>query len=244
MDANVQRNDTASTTTTITSSIDEDGHPSAAVGVTAPYQPCGDQPKAIEKIVQQLEAGNKHCVLRGLTGTGKTFVMSHVIARRNQPALVLCPTKTLAAQVARELRRFLGHHSVELFVSYYDHYVPESYKESTGTYVAKKSSVNSHIDALRHSATRSLVADDSRNVVVVASVSCIYGLGLPTEYLEASIELEIGHTWNWDDLIDQFESTMLYTETGAGTADSDGYGSGDDDLHRGMYEWSRKSDGN
>ncbi|KAL7581058.1 hypothetical protein ACA910_005861 [Epithemia clementina (nom. ined.)] len=160
--------------------------------LTAPFPPAGDQPEAIRKLLAQLRDNClPRAILRGSTGTGKTLVMSHVIAGLQKPTLVLCHNKTLAAQLARELRSFLGQHSaVELFVSYYDHFMPESFKESTGKYIAKKSSINSNINALRHSATRALAT--RRDVVVVATVSCIYGIGLPQEYLNASVEWEKG----------------------------------------------------
>src|SRR6056300_1219116 len=119
-----------------------------------------------------------------LNGTGKTMVMAHCIAALNRPTLVLCHNKTLAAQLARELRSYLNTNHVQLFVSYYNHYVPESYSESTGKYIAKKSSINDKLDTLRHMATRALV--QHRDVVVVASVSCIYGLGMPRSYLDRS----------------------------------------------------------
>lgn len=115
---------------------------SAPFQVTSKFEPSGDQPKAIEDLVRGIQEGERFSVLRGATGTGKTFVMGHTIARLNRPTLVLCHNKTLAAQLARELKSFLGKNSVELFVSYYNHYTPESYVESTGTYIAKKSSVN------------------------------------------------------------------------------------------------------
>jgi excinuclease ABC subunit B len=199
------------------------GKKSRPFQVTAPYEPTGDQPQAIQQLVQQLQDGDKYNILRGITGTGKTFVMSHVIANHGKPTLVLCHNKTLAAQLARELRGFFSKNAVELFVSYYDHYVPESFVEASGTYIAKKSSVNDEIDALRHRATRALI--ERRDVVVVASVSCIYGLGLPAEYLEASMVLEVGDTCELDELISKVES-MLYTR------------SNDDDMLRGNYELS------
>jgi len=207
--------------------------------VTAPYEPTGDQPDAIAELLRQLrerdvvgkdddDNNNKQqrfCVLKGLTGTGKTFVVSHVVAARGRPTLVLCHNKTLAAQLARELRSFLGESAVELFVSYYDLYVPESYKESTGTYRAKKSAVNAQIDALRHRATRALLTRS--DVVVVASVSCIYGLGLPTEYLQASTEMKVGDAWSFENLVEQFETTMLYQYK----EEEDNY----EELERGQY---------
>jgi len=176
--------------------------------VTAPYQPTGDQPYAIDKLTQQLKQGNRFSILHGSTGTGKTFVLSHVIAKHGRPVLVLCHNKTLAAQLARELQSFLSQNAVELFVSYYNHYVPESYIEASGRYIAKKSSINSSIDALRHCATRALLT--RKDVVVVASVSCIYGLGLPKEYLQASVTVNKGDVVDWDDWLYEMEN-MLYT---------------------------------
>ena len=160
--------------------------------IKAPYQPSGDQPEAIERIVQHFSDNptNSCAILRGITGTGKTCVMAHTIARLQKPTLVLCHNKTLAAQLARELRAFLG--SAELFVSFYNNYTPESYKEATDTYVAKKSSINADIDALRHRATRALLTpSNGKPVVVVASVSCLYGLGLPSDYMDASLEVRV-----------------------------------------------------
>jgi len=158
-------------------SIDDLTNAESPFEVTAEFEPTGDQPEAIRKLLQQLRGGNhpnikgsRFSVLRGITGTGKTLVMSHLIAKHGKPTLVLCHNKTLAAQLARELRSFLGNNAVELFVSYYNHYVPESYNEVTGNYVAKKSSINSDIDAMRHRATRALLTRN--DVVIVASVSC------------------------------------------------------------------------
>ncbi|KAL3776716.1 hypothetical protein HJC23_001503 [Cyclotella cryptica] len=176
--------------------------------VTAPFEPTGDQPQAIRLLTRQLQQGDRFSILRGSTGTGKTLVMSHIIAKHGKPTLVLCHNKTLAAQLARELRSFLGKNAVELFVSYYNHYVPESYNEVTNTYVGKKSSVNQDIDAMRHRATRALLT--RQDVVVVASVSCIYGLGLPKDYLEASTTLSVGHLVESPEaFLDQLNS-MLY----------------------------------
>jgi excinuclease ABC subunit B len=199
------------------------GKKSRPFQVTAPYEPTGDQPQAIQQLVQQLQEGDKYNILRGITGTGKTFVMSHVIANHGKPTLVLCHNKTLAAQLARELRGFFSNNAVELFVSYYDHFVPESFVETSGTYIAKKSSVNDEIDALRHRATRALL--ERRDVVVVASVSCIYGLGLPAEYLKASMVLDVGETCEVDELISKINN-MLYIR------------SNDDDMLRGNYQLS------
>lgn len=190
-----------------------DSSSSSSFSVSSPFAPTADQPRAIETLLHQLRLpDNKYALLQGITGTGKTLVMSHVISRYGRPTLVLCHNKTLAAQLARELRAHLADSKVELFVSYYNHYVPESYQESTGRYVAKKSSVNSEIDILRHRATRALMTDAaSQAVVVVASVSCIYGLGLPREYLDASMAVRVGDEWSLQSLYDKLAS-MLYTE--------------------------------
>ncbi|GMI13277.1 hypothetical protein TrVE_jg12585 [Triparma verrucosa] len=159
--------------------------------VVSNFEPSGDQPKAIRELVSQLSnPSNKYTTLKGITGSGKSFVMSHTIAQLQKPALILCPTKTLAAQLCRELRSFLPHNAVELFVSYYNYYTPESFIEASNTYIAKKSSINDEIDSLRHRATRALFTRS--DVVVVASVSCIYGLGLPADYLDAARDIQVG----------------------------------------------------
>ena len=182
--------------------------PQSPFRVTSPYLPAGDQPEAIARLTQQLQDGDPFSVLRGITGTGKTLVMAHVIANRGQPCLVLCHNKTLAAQLARELRSFLSDNAVELFVSYYNLYRPEAYIEQSGKYLAKKSSVNAEIDALRHRATRSLLTRS--DVVVVASVSCIYGLGFPKEYLAMSNELHVGQEFSSSAEFLFLFDTMLY----------------------------------
>jgi excinuclease ABC subunit B len=144
------------------------------------YQPQGDQPHAIQELVQGLEQGRKHQVLLGVTGSGKTFTMANMIARVNRPTLVIAPNKTLAAQLYTEFKELFPANAVEYFVSYYDYYQPEAYVPQTDTYIEKDASINDKIDKLRHSATRSL--QERRDVVVVASVSCIYGLGSPQDY--------------------------------------------------------------
>jgi len=158
--------------------------------VQAPFKPTGDQPKAIEQLVQYLESGNQYQTLLGATGTGKTHTIARTIERLGKPTLVLAHNKTLAAQLCNELRDFFPANAVEYFISYYDYYQPEAYIPVTDTYIAKTASINEEIDMLRHSATRSLF--ERRDVIVVASVSCIYGLGIPSEYLKASIPLEVG----------------------------------------------------
>ncbi|MCS7226113.1 MAG: excinuclease ABC subunit UvrB [Gloeomargarita sp. SKYB31] len=158
----------------------------------APFAPTGDQPQAIEQLVRGVQAGYRYQTLLGATGTGKTFVMANVIAQVGRPTLVLAHNKTLAAQLCNELREFFPHNAVEYFISYYDYYQPEAYIPVTDTYIAKSASINDEIDMLRHSATRSLF--ERRDVIVVASISCIYGLGIPSEYLNAAVHLEVGLT--------------------------------------------------
>ncbi|HWR92982.1 MAG TPA: excinuclease ABC subunit UvrB, partial [Desulfobacterales bacterium] len=154
----------------------------------AGFAPAGDQPAAIDALCRQLGSGKKHHVLLGVTGSGKTFTMAHVIARIKRPTLVIAPNKTLAAQLYSEFRQLFPDNAVEYFVSYYDYYQPEAYLPSSDTYIAKDSSINDMIDKLRHSATRSVLS--RRDVLVVASVSCIYGLGAPEDYLAMRVELE------------------------------------------------------
>ncbi|NJR55785.1 MAG: excinuclease ABC subunit UvrB [Acaryochloris sp. CRU_2_0] len=156
----------------------------------APFSPKGDQPQAIEQLTTLLKAGHPRQTLLGATGTGKTFTMAKVIAEIGKPTLVLAHNKTLAAQLCNEIRSFFPHNAVEYFISYYDYYQPEAYIPVTDTYIEKTASINAEIDMLRHSATRSLF--ERRDVIVVASISCIYGLGIPSEYLKASIPLKVG----------------------------------------------------
>lgn len=151
------------------------------------FKPSGDQPKAIEQIAENFAAGLKHQTLLGVTGSGKTFTMAHTIAKLNQPALVLAPNKTLAAQLYAEFKELFPHNAVEYFVSYYDYYQPEAYIPSTDTYIEKDSAINEQIDRMRHSATRSLF--DRRDVIIVSSVSCIYGLGSPEAYEGMMIQI-------------------------------------------------------
>ena len=156
----------------------------------APYEPKGDQPTAIEAMVHSLDAGERYQTLLGATGTGKTFSIANVIARTGRPTLVLAHNKTLAAQLCNELREFFPNNAVEYFISYYDYYQPEAYVPVSDTYIAKTASINEEIDMLRHSATRSLF--ERRDVIVVASISCIYGLGIPSEYLKAAVRFQVG----------------------------------------------------
>lgn len=156
----------------------------------APFQPTGDQPQAIAQLTDFLKAENRMQTLLGATGTGKTFTMASVIEKIGKPALVLAHNKTLAAQLCNELRQFFPENAVEYFISYYDYYQPEAYIPVSDTYIEKSASINDEIDMLRHSATRSLF--ERRDVIVVASISCIYGLGIPSEYLKAAVPLQIG----------------------------------------------------
>lgn len=162
--------------------------------IQAPFAPTGDQPKAIAQLVQGLQGGNRYQTLLGATGTGKTHTMARVIEQVGKPTLVLAHNKTLAAQLCNELREFFPDNAVEYFISYYDYYQPEAYIPVTDTYIAKTASINEEIDMLRHSATRSLF--ERKDVIVVASISCIYGLGIPSEYLKASIPLRVGEEMN------------------------------------------------
>ncbi|MFN9618352.1 MAG: excinuclease ABC subunit UvrB [Synechococcaceae cyanobacterium] len=163
-----------------------------AFQLQAPYSPSGDQPAAIEALVRGVDAGQRYQTLLGATGTGKTFSIANVIARTGRPTLVLAHNKTLAAQLCNELREFFPNNAVEYFISYYDYYQPEAYVPVSDTYIAKTASINEEIDMLRHSATRSLF--ERRDVIVVASISCIYGLGIPSEYLKAAVRFQVGDT--------------------------------------------------
>ncbi|MBD0384137.1 excinuclease ABC subunit UvrB [Paenibacillus sedimenti] len=154
------------------------------------FSPQGDQPKAIEEIVKSIEAGNRYQTLLGATGTGKTFTAAQVIAKLNRPTLIIAHNKTLAAQLCSEFKEFFPHNAVSYFVSYYDYFQPEAYIPSTDTYIEKDSSINEEIDKLRHSATSSLF--ERRDVIIVASVSCIYGLGSPMEYGSLLLSLRVG----------------------------------------------------
>ena len=187
--------------------------------ITSQFNPTGDQPDAIEALSKNLAAGKRHNVLLGVTGSGKTFTMAHVIARANKPALVIAPNKTLAAQLYNEFKQLLPDNAVEYFVSYYDYYQPEAYIPSTDTYIQKDSSINDMIDKLRHSATRSVL---SRNdIVVVASVSCIFGLGAPEDYLSMRVDIRKDMTLNRDQLLFNLIS-MHYTRN-------------DIDFYRGVF---------
>ena len=183
------------------------------------YQPSGDQPEAIEKLTQGLKNGIDEQVLLGVTGSGKTFTMANVIARCGRPALVLAPNKTLAAQLYNEFREFFPQNAVEYFVSYYDYYQPEAYVPASDTYIEKDSSINDNIDKLRHAATHALLT--RRDVIIVASVSCIYGLGSPEFYARMIIPVEVGQHMSMDALITRLVEVQ--------------YERNDYDFHRGTF---------
>lgn len=183
------------------------------------FTPKGDQPYAIESLSKGILSGKKHQVLLGVTGSGKTFTIAQVIAKVEKPTIVLAPNKTLAAQLYGEFKELFPENAVEYFVSYYDYYQPEAYIPSSGTYIQKDSSINELIDKLRHSATKSVLS--RRDVIVVASVSCIFGLGAPEEYLAMSINLETGAELSRDKLI----SDLIAIH----------YDRNDFDFHRGVF---------
>ncbi len=164
-------------------------YPMGIFNLKSDYSPSGDQPKAIEELVEKINKKERYSTLLGVTGSGKTFTMANVIARVEKPTLVISPNKTLAAQLCQEFRSFFPFNAVEYFVSFYDYYQPEAYIPTTDTYIEKDSAINDEIDRLRHKATMSLF--ERRDVIVVASVSCIYGLGTPANYLEGSIKIVI-----------------------------------------------------
>ncbi|MDA0368039.1 MAG: excinuclease ABC subunit UvrB [Proteobacteria bacterium] len=163
------------------------------------FQPAGDQPQAIEALISGVGEHEQDQVLLGVTGSGKTFTMAHVIARTQRPALIMAPNKTLAAQLYGEMRDLFPNNAVEYFVSYYDYYQPEAYVARTDTYIEKDSSINEQIDRMRHAATRSLFERD--DVIIVASVSCIYGMGSPETYLDMTIPLKVGETFPLKELL-------------------------------------------
>ncbi|MEC4019464.1 excinuclease ABC subunit UvrB [Streptomyces sp. H27-D2] len=170
--------------------------------VVSPYQPSGDQPTAIAELERRVNAGEKDVVLLGATGTGKSATTAWMIEKLQRPTLVMAPNKTLAAQLANEFRELLPNNAVEYFVSYYDYYQPEAYVPQSDTYIEKDSSINEEVERLRHSATNSLLT--RRDVIVVASVSCIYGLGTPQEYVDRMVQLKIGDEIDRDQLLRRF----------------------------------------
>ena len=176
--------------------------------VISPYSPSGDQPTAIAELTERLRAGEKDIVLLGATGTGKSATTAWLVEQVQRPTLILEPNKTLAAQMAAEFRELLPNNAVEYFVSYYDYYQPEAYVPQTDTFIEKDSSINEEVERLRHSATNALLT--RRDVIVVATVSCIYGLGTPQEYVDRMTPLEVGQQIDRDDLLRRFV-TMQYT---------------------------------
>ncbi len=170
--------------------------------VLSDFQPAGDQPTAIDDLERRLRAGERDVVLLGATGTGKSATTAWLVERVQRPTLVMAPNKTLAAQLANEFRELLPNNAVEYFVSYYDYYQPEAYIPQTDTYIEKDSSINEEVERLRHSATNSLLT--RRDVIVVASVSCIYGLGTPQEYVDRMVRLKVGDTIERDQLLRRF----------------------------------------
>ncbi|WP_180537501.1 excinuclease ABC subunit UvrB [Micrococcus luteus] len=187
--------------------------------VISPYQPSGDQPKAIAELAERVEAGEKDVVLMGATGTGKSATTAWLVERLQRPTLVMVQNKTLAAQLANEFRELLPHNAVEYFVSYYDYYQPEAYVPQTDTFIEKDSSINEEVERLRHSATNALLT--RRDVIVVATVSCIYGLGTPEEYIEQMVTLRRGAEMDRDVLLRRFVQ-MQYVRN-------------DVDFHRGTF---------
>ncbi|MCL5405106.1 MAG: excinuclease ABC subunit UvrB [Deltaproteobacteria bacterium] len=183
------------------------------------FEPTGDQPQAIEKLASNIANGTQEQTLLGVTGSGKTFTMAHVIAKVQRPSLVIAPNKTLAAQLYGEFKSFFPENAVEYFVSYYDYYQPEAYIPQTDTYIAKDSSINETIDKMRHSATRSLL--ERRDVIIVASVSCIYGLGSPQTYQEMLLQLKIGQEIPREDVLRKLVDIQ--------------YERNDYDFHRGVF---------
>ncbi|MEK7634406.1 MAG: excinuclease ABC subunit UvrB, partial [Patescibacteria group bacterium] len=177
------------------------------------YKPAGDQAQAIEKLIEGVRRGDRYQTLLGVTGSGKTFTMANVIADFNKPILVMAPNKTLAAQLYREYKNFFPENSVNYFVSYYDYYQPEAYMPTSDTYIEKEAMINEEIDRLRHQATSALMT--RRDVIIVASVSCIYNLGLPVSYCESALHLEIGKLIARGDLTRQLVKMQFKRTTGA-----------------------------
>ena len=172
----------------------------------ADYQPQGDQPEAIRKLVDSVRKGNQKQTLLGVTGSGKTFTMANMIQELQRPALIISHNKTLAAQLYSEFKSFFPENAVEYFVSYYDYYQPEAYVPSTDTFIEKDSSINEEIERLRLAATGSLI---SRNdVIVIASVSCIYGLGSPDDFRALSIEIKVGQELERDILLESLIDSL------------------------------------
>ena len=191
----------------------------ASFRLSSEYEPRGDQPRAIEDLTRFVTDGRRHSVLRGVTGSGKTYTMANLIANAGRPALVLSPNKTLAAQLFSEFKAFFPDNAVEYFVSYYDYYQPEAYIPQSDTYIEKDALINDEIDRMRHSATRSLL--ERRDVVVVASVSCIYGIGAPETYKEMHLSLQDGESVDRDEIVRRLVAVQ--------------YERNDYDFHRGTF---------
>ena len=187
--------------------------------LTSPFTPQGDQPEAIDQLTAGLKQGIRDQILLGVTGSGKTFTMAQTIARSDRPALILAPNKTLAAQLYNEFRELFPHNAVEYFVSYYDYYQPEAYVPASDTYIEKDSSINDQIDSLRHAATHALLT--RRDVIIIASVSCIYGLGSPEYYAKLVIPVETGQAMSMDSLMTRLVEVQ--------------YERNDYDFHRGTF---------
>ena len=187
--------------------------------VISEFKPAGDQPKAIAELTRRVEDGEKDIVLLGATGTGKSATAAWLIESVQRPTLLMVQNKTLAAQLASELRELLPNNAVEYFVSYYDYYQPEAYVPQTDTFIEKDSSINEEVERLRHSATNALLT--RRDVVVVSTVSCIYGLGTPEEYIQQMVTLRVGDQLDRDDLLRQFVNMQ--------------YARNDMDFHRGTF---------
>ncbi len=187
--------------------------------IVSEFDPAGDQPRAIKELSGYLAAGKQHNVMLGVTGSGKTFTMAHIIRNLEKPTLIMAPNKTLAAQLFNECRQLFPENAVEYFVSYYDYYQPEAYIPGSDTYIQKDSSINEMIDKLRHSATRSVLS--RKDVIVVASVSCIFGLGAPEDYLGMRIDLESDTELNRDHMLSRFVEMQ--------------YERNDSDFHRGVF---------
>ncbi len=168
------------------------------------FKPTGDQPAAIEKLVKNLKAGVKHQVLLGVTGSGKTFTMAKVIEKIQKPVLIISPNKTLAAQLYQEFKEFFPNNAVHYFVSYYDYYQPEAYIPQTDTYIEKDAKINEEIDRMRHAATQDLLT--RKDVIIVASVSCIYNIGSPEDYQKVSLEIKTGQKMKRKDFISHLTS--------------------------------------
>ena len=177
------------------------------------FKPAGDQPQAIAKLENGLKKGHRYQTLLGVTGSGKTFTMANIISRFNRPVLVMAPNKALAAQLYREYKNFFPENSVNYFVSYYDYYQPEAYMPTSDTYIEKEAMINEEIDRLRHQATSALMS--RKDVIIVASVSCIYNLGVPLNYFESALHLSVGQSIARGDLMRQLVKIQFARTPGA-----------------------------